>query len=59
MSRYYSKKQRSRDDRIVLFIYGLIIVAFLSIIFAAWWTLFRTTIYYNVPYSVISPAFPA
>ena len=57
VSRHYSKKQRRRDDRIVLFIYGLIIVAFLSIIFVAWWTVFRTTLYYNVPYSVISPAF--
>ena len=40
-----------------MFIYGLIIVAFLSIIFAAWWTVFRTTRYYNMPYQVISPMF--
>ena len=37
MSKHYSKKQRRRDDRIILFIYGLIIAAFLSIIFSAWW----------------------
>ena len=58
MSKYYTKKQRRRDDRIALFIYGLIIVAFLSIIFAAWWTVFRTTRYYCVPYPVASPAVP-
>ena len=36
MSKYYTKKQSKRDDRIILFIYGLIIVAFLSVIFSAW-----------------------
>ena len=56
MSRYYSKKQRRRDDRIALFIYGLIIVAFLSVIFSAWWAVFRTTRYYSAPYPVVSPA---
>ena len=50
MSKYYTKKQRKRDDRIILFIYGLIIVAFLSVIFSAWWAVFRTTRYYSVPY---------
>ena len=32
MSKHYTKKERRRDDRIILFIYGLIIVAFLSVI---------------------------
>ena len=45
MSKHYTKKQRRRDDRIVLFIYGLIVVAFLSVIFSAWWVVFRTTRY--------------
>jgi len=43
MSKHYTKKQRKRDERIILFIYGLIIVAFLSVIFSAWWAVFRTT----------------
>ena len=58
MSKYYTRKQRRRDDRIAMFIYGLIIVAFLSIIFAAWWTVFRTTRYYSMPYPVVSPEVP-
>lgn len=57
VSKYYTKKQRRRDDRIILFIYGLIIVAFLSVIFSAWWTVFRTTRYYSVPYPVDTPAY--
>ncbi len=57
MSKYYTKKQRRRDDRIILFIYGLIIVAFLSVIFSAWWGVFRTTRYYYVPYPVDVPAY--
>ena len=57
MSKRYTKKERRRDDRIILFIYGLIIVAFLSVIFCAWWAVFRTTRYYNVPYPVNAPAF--
>ena len=52
MSKYYSKKQRKRDDRIIMFIYGLVIIAFLSIIFMAWYAVFRTTLYYNIPYPV-------
>ena len=55
MSKHYSKKQRRRDDRIILFIYGLIIAAFLSIIFSAWWVVFRTTRYYSVPYPAAIP----
>lgn len=50
MSKHYTKKQRRREDRIILFIYGLIIVAFLSVIFSAWWVVFRTTRYYSMPY---------
>lgn len=50
MSKRYTKKQRRRDDRIILVIYGLIIVAFLSVIFCAWWAVFRTTRYYSLPY---------
>ena len=57
MSKRYTKKERRRDDRIILFIYGLIIVAFLSVIFSAWWAVFRTTRYYSVPYPVNAPAF--
>ena len=57
MSKHYPKKRRRRDDRIILFIYGLIIVAFLSVIFSAWWAVFRTTRYYSVPYPVNAPAF--
>ena len=57
MSKHYTKKQRRRDDRIFLFIYGLIIVAFLSVIFSAWWVVFRTTRYYNMPYPVNVPAY--
>lgn len=53
MSKYYSKKQRKRDDRIIMFIYGLVIIAFLSIIFTAWYAVFRMTKYYNVPYPVV------
>ena len=30
--------------------YAVIIVAFLSVIFSAWWVVFRTTRYYSVPY---------
>ena len=52
VSKNYTQKQRRRDDRIILFIYGLIIVAFLSVIFSAWWVVFRTTQYYSVPYSL-------
>ena len=51
VSKNYTKKQRRRDDRIILFILGLIIVAFLSVIFSAWWTVFRTTRYYSIPYT--------
>lgn len=58
MSKHYTRKQRKRDDRIILFIYGLIIVAFLSVIFCAWWAVFRTTRYYSVPYPVMTPAVP-
>ena len=50
MSKRYTRKERRRDDRIILFIYGLIIVAFLSVIFSAWWAVFRTTRYYSVPF---------
>ena len=57
VSKHYTRKQRRRDDRIILVIYGLIIVAFLSVIFSAWWTVFRTTRYYNIPYPVSSPAY--
>ena len=57
VSKYYTKKQRKRDDKIILFIYGLIIVAFLSVIFSAWWAVFRTTRYYCVPYPVNMPAY--
>ena len=57
MSKRYTKKERRRDDRIILFIYGLIIVAFLSVIFSAWWAVFRTIRYYSVPYPVNAPAF--
>lgn len=56
MSKHYTKKERRRDDRIILFIYGLIIVAFLSVIFSAWWVVFRTTRYYSVPYPIKAPA---
>jgi hypothetical protein len=52
VSKHYTKKQRKRDDRIVMVIYGLLIVAFLSIIFMAWYAVFRTTLYYNIPYPV-------
>ena len=48
MSKHYTKKQRKRDDRIIMVIYGLVIVAFLSIIFMAWYAVFRTTRYYNI-----------
>ena len=37
MSKHYTQKQCRRVDRIILFICGLIIVAFLSMIFSAWW----------------------
>ena len=57
MSKKYTRKQRRRDDRIILFIYGLIIVAFLSVIFSAWWVVFRTTRYYSVPYPVSGPGY--
>ena len=57
MSKDYPKKQRKRDDRVIMFIYGLIIVAFLSIIFCAWWVVFRTTRYYNMPYPVSVPVY--
>ena len=57
MSKHYSKKQRRRDDRIILFIYGLIIAAFLSILFSAWWVVFRTTRYYSVPSPADAPAY--
>ena len=53
MSKHYTKKQRKRDDRIIMIIYGLVIVAFLSVIFMAWYSVFRTTRYYNIPYPVI------
>ena len=53
MSKHYSKKQRKRDDRIIMIIYGLMIVAFLSVIYMAWYAVFRTTRYYNTPYPVI------
>ena len=57
VSKKYTRKQRRRDDRIILLIYGLIIVAFLSVIFSAWWVVFRTTRYYSVPYPVDVPAY--
>ena len=57
MSKYYTKKQLRRDDKIILFIYGLIIMAFLSVVFSAWWAIFRTTRSYSVPYPVNTPAF--
>ena len=53
MSKHYTKKQRKRDDRIIMVIYGLVIVAFLSIIFMAWYAVFRTTRFYNIPYPVV------
>ena len=34
-------------------IYGLMIVTFLSLIFMAWYSVFRTTRYYNIPYPVV------
>ena len=37
----------------IMIIYGLVIVAFLSVIFMAWYSVFRTTRYYNTPYPVI------
>ena len=57
MSKHYPKKRRRRDDRIILFIYGLIIVAFLSIIFSAWWVVFKTPRYYGVPSPADAPAY--
>ena len=53
MSKHYTKKRNSVLDRIIMVIYGLVIVAFLSIIFMAWYAVFRTTRYYNIPYPVI------
>jgi len=46
-------RQRRREDRAVMVIYSLIIVAILSFIFFCWWATFRTTRYYNVPYPVV------
>ena len=53
MSKHYTKKQRKRDDWIIMVIYGLMIVTFLSLIFMAWYSVFRTTRYYNIPYPVV------
>ena len=47
------QRQRKREDRAIMVIYGLIIIAFLSMIFFCWWGVFRTTMYYRIPVQVV------
>jgi len=50
-----SKRKRKRhwEDGAIVVIYALIIIAFMSAIFCAWWTVFRTTQFYHTPYPVV------
>lgn len=47
------RRQRRRENRAIMVIYGLVIIAFLSAIFTCWWAVFRTTRYYCIPYQVV------
>ncbi len=53
MTKKQRARQRRRENRAIMVIYGLVIIAFLSMIFFCWWGVFRTTMYYSIPYKIV------